>query len=118
MEGDRRIFLLVASNPDLSTSVALVLVEFRHEQPLGFMGVGVEREPALVVGVHHPRRMDTRGDKPFSHCLNSLLGWRKDVVHLVCRPVLAVFGRLGVRSAPTSCQHVSRSSIAILKLGI
>lgn len=54
MNRDKGFNLLVASDSDLSTSVTLVLVEFRHEQPLSFMGVGVKGEPALVVGVHDP----------------------------------------------------------------
>lgn len=88
--------ILVTSDPHTVAARMLVLIKLGQQQSLGFMGVCVKRQPAFVVGMDHARAMDSSRRQPLPYGVDGLGGWGERVVHLVCRPVLAVRGRTGV----------------------
>jgi hypothetical protein len=77
-----------------------MLMELGTEQPLSFLGSGIERKPALVVIVEDTRRVDAGGCKPSLHSCHSILGRGEHFVDFVCGPVLPVFWRRRIRTEP------------------
>jgi hypothetical protein len=92
--------LLVTANSYTSTLRVFMLMELGTEQPLSFLGSGIERKPALVVIVEDTRRVDAGGCKPSLHSCHSILGRGEHFVDFICGPVLPVFWRRRIRTEP------------------
>ena len=61
------VLSLVTSNLHVGSVSMLVLVKLRQEQLLGFMGIRIKGQPALVVGMNDPRLVDASGAEPSAH---------------------------------------------------
>jgi len=76
-----------------------MLVVFGVEEFLGLLAWNIQSNPALVLRVDYGALLDAEGNEPIADSFYSFLRRSEHVMDLLWCPMLAIFGRIWVRTS-------------------